>query len=108
MPIERWRRLAGLAALALIAMLVMASAAHAQSVPVPAPSGAAIPGALDRAFGALSGAQGKGSLALSMQLLLIMGLLTILPSIVLMMTSFTRILIVLSLRPRGLLGERAF
>ena len=62
----------------------------------------AMPGALDRAFGELSGAQSKGSLALSLQLLLIMGLLTILPSLLLMMTSFTRILIVLSLLRQAL------
>jgi len=55
-----------------------------------------IPGALDRAFGAISGGQGAG-LNLSLQLLLIMGLLTILPSLVLMMTSFTRILVVLAI-----------
>ena len=79
--------------LAVIIALVLAMPAHAQA----APASGAIPGALDRAFGELSGAQSKGSLALSLQLLLIMGLLTILPSLLLMMTSFTRILIVLSL-----------
>jgi flagellar biosynthetic protein FliP len=36
-------------------------------------------------------------MAMSLQLLLIMGLLTILPSLILMMTSFTRILVVLSI-----------
>ena len=86
--------------MALIAVIVLlallAIPAHAQSAP------AAIPGALDRAFGELSGAQSKGSLALSLQLLLIMGLLTILPSLLLMMTSFTRILIVLSLLRQAL------
>jgi len=78
---------------ALVTML-MAGAAHAQAA---SGGGGAVPGALDRAFGELSGAQSKGSLALSLQLLLIMALLSILPSLVLMMTSFTRILIVLSL-----------
>lgn len=57
---------------------------------------AALPGALDRAFGAIGGAQGSG-MSTSLQLLLIMGLLTILPSLVLMMTSFTRILVVLAI-----------
>jgi flagellar biosynthesis protein FliP len=36
-------------------------------------------------------------MSMSLQLLLIMGLLTILPSLILMMTSFTRILIVLAI-----------
>ena len=56
---------------------------------------AAMPGALDRAFGNL--AESSGSLSLSLQLLLVMGLLTILPALILMMTSFTRIVIVLAL-----------
>jgi flagellar biosynthetic protein FliP len=41
-------------------------------------------------------------MSMSLQLLLIMGLLTILPSLVLMMTSFTRILIVLSILRQAL------
>lgn len=73
--------LAGLAALTLPAI------AHAQ---------AAVPGALDRAFGELGGAGGE-PLSLSLQLLLVMGLLTILPGLVLMMTSFTRIIVVLAI-----------
>lgn len=66
-------------------------AAHAQS---------AIPGALDRALGSVGGTgsgPGGPGMSLSLQLLLIMGLLTILPSLVLMMTSFTRILVVLAI-----------
>jgi len=63
----------------------------------PSPEPAALSGALDRAFGQMAGAQSGGTLSLSLQLLLVMGLLTILPSLVLMMTSFTRILIVLSI-----------
>ena len=43
----------------------------------------AVPGALDRAFGQLSGAGGE-PLSLSLQLLLVMGLLTILPALLLM------------------------
>ncbi|MCX7284983.1 MAG: flagellar type III secretion system pore protein FliP [Novosphingobium sp.] len=72
---------------------------HAFAAVAPAPSQqpAALSGALDRAFGQMAGAQSGGSLSLSLQLLLIMGLLTILPTLVLMMTSFTRILIVLSI-----------
>ena len=53
------------------------------------------PGALSRALGTISG-DGR-PLSLSLQILLLMSLLTVLPSILLMMTSFTRILIVLSI-----------
>ena len=113
-----WRVL--VIALMVLMSTTLVSAAHAQvakagtsmtngpgspaTSPAPVvPSAAnAMPGALDRAFGELSGAQSKGSLALSLQLLLIMGLLTILPSLLLMMTSFTRILIVLSLLRQAL------
>jgi len=52
-------------------------------------------GALTRALGAMSG-DGR-PLSLSLQILLLMSLLTVLPSLLLMMTSFTRILIVLSI-----------
>ena len=65
-------------------------------LPVVAQAQTAVPGALDRAFGAMNGGQGSG-MSMSLQLLLIMGLLTILPSLVLMMTSFTRILVVLAI-----------
>ena len=66
-----------------------------------APAAKAIPGALDRAFGSLGGTNGPG-MNLSLQLLLIMGLLTILPSLILMMTSFTRILVVLAILRQAL------
>ena len=79
------RSIAAITVLALGAGLPLA--AHAQS---------AIPGALDRAFGSMGGTQGPG-MSMSLQLLMIMGLLTILPSLILMMTSFTRILVVLSI-----------
>lgn len=52
-------------------------------------------GAMDRALGEIAG-NGR-PLSLSLQILLLMGLLTVLPSLVLMMTSFTRIIIVLSI-----------
>lgn len=52
-------------------------------------------GALTRALGAISG-DGR-PLSLSLQILLVMSLLTVLPSLLLMMTSFTRIIIVLSI-----------
>jgi flagellar biosynthetic protein FliP len=69
--------------------------------PTVAQAHAAIPGALDRAFGAVGGSPG-GGLSLSLQLLLMMGLLTILPGLLLMMTSFTRILVVLSILRQAL------
>ncbi len=87
--------------------LAVNAAAYAQAAVSPAPAappaGAAlaIPGALDRAFGAMHAGQGSG-MTMSLQLLLIMGLLTILPSLVLMMTSFTRILVVLSILRQAL------
>ena len=85
------------------ASLLLSVTAHAQSLPNgPAmPAGSAIPGALDHAFTQINGGPG-GGLTLSLQLLLIMGLLTILPSLLLMMTSFTRILIVLSIMRQAL------
>ncbi len=73
----------------------------AATLPLPAFAQEAIPGALDRAFGSLEASNG-GSLSLSLQLLLVMGLLTILPSLILMMTSFTRILIVLAILRQAL------
>lgn len=52
-------------------------------------------GGLDRALGELAG--NSQPLSLSLQILLMMSLLTVLPSLLLMMTSFTRIIIVLSI-----------
>lgn len=80
--------------------LFLPAIAHAQAA-AGAAAQVAVPGALDRAFGAIGGAQGSG-LSLSLQLLLLMGLLTILPGLLLMMTSFTRILIVLSILRQAL------
>ena len=83
--------------LAPLAALAYAPAALAQSaLPAAAAAPAAVPGALDRAFSTMNGGPG-GGLTLSMQMLIIMGLLTILPSLILMMTSFTRILVVFSI-----------
>lgn len=65
-------------------------------LPATAYAQSAVPGALDRAFQSIGSGQGAG-LSMSLQLLLIMGLLTILPGLLLMMTSFTRILVVLSI-----------
>jgi len=100
-----------LALLAIVVALCVAMPALAQNFPAPsqpavqgAPAAPA-PGvgdAVDRALGQLSrgdagATPGTGSLSLSLQVLIIMGLLTVLPGIVLMMTSFTRIIIVLSI-----------
>jgi flagellar biosynthetic protein FliP len=87
----------------------MSGTAFAQTAAPAAASGAAagpsmpsaIPGAMDRAFQSMNGGPG-GGLTLSLQLLIIMGLLTILPSLILMMTSFTRILVVLSILRQAL------
>ncbi|HEX8556463.1 MAG TPA: flagellar type III secretion system pore protein FliP [Sphingomonas sp.] len=81
------------AILAVVLTLLVAMPAFAQA---PAPG---VGDAVDRALGQIGG-QAAGSqsapLSLSLQVLIIMGLLTILPGILLMMTSFTRIIIVLS------------
>ncbi|NIJ15488.1 flagellar type III secretion system pore protein FliP [Sphingobium vermicomposti] len=85
-----------LAAGLLLAEPALAQAA-AQAVPAaPVDNG----GALTRAMGAISG-DGR-PLSLSLQILILMSLLTVLPSLVLMMTSFTRIIIVLSLLRQAL------
>lgn len=92
-----------LAAFLLALILIVPDVAHAQAAPAapaaaPAPiaaPGAGQPGALDRALGTIAG-DGR-PLSLSLQILLLMSLLTVLPSLLLMMTSFTRIIIVLSI-----------
>jgi flagellar biosynthetic protein FliP len=71
------------------------------AIPVVAKAQNAVPGALDRAFGELGGAGGE-PLSMSLQLLLVMGLLTILPALILMMTSFTRIIVVLAILRQAL------
>src|SRR3546814_14050114 len=84
---------------------LIAAPAFAQGTPAaPMAQAPATPGvgdAIDRALGDLGSAsnagQGDAPMALSLQILIIMGLLTVLPGIVLMMTSFTRIIIVLSI-----------
>ncbi|HKC03535.1 MAG TPA: flagellar type III secretion system pore protein FliP [Sphingomicrobium sp.] len=65
-----------------------------------APAAAQQTGALDRAVTTIAG-DGR-PLSLSLQILLLMSLLTVLPSLVLMMTSFTRIIIVLSILRQAL------
>ena len=85
--------------LAAATAFLLPAIAHAQAAAGQAQ--AAVPGALDRAFGELGGAGGE-PLSLSLQLLLVMGLLTILPALVLMMTSFTRIIVVLAILRQAL------
>lgn len=55
---------------------------------------------MEKALDAVAG--GGRPLSLSLQILLLMGLLTVLPSLILMMTSFTRIIIVLSILRQAL------
>jgi flagellar biosynthetic protein FliP len=77
--------------------------AVAPATPAAAPAAAPTPGAgdaIDRALGELGG--GDAPLSLSLQVLIIMGLLTVLPGILLMMTSFTRIIIVLAILRQAL------
>ena len=87
-----------LLSLGVLAALALPQAAFAQAA---AATPAAVPGALDRAFSTMSGAGGE-PLSLSLQLLLVMGLLTILPALILMMTSFTRIIVVLAILRQAL------
>ena len=104
-PAMPWSKIA-LVVLGIVFALIIAHPAFAQAAPAttsaaaagPAATPPATPGAgdaVDHALGDLGG--GKAPLALSLQVLIIMGLLTILPGILLMMTSFTRIIIVLSI-----------
>ncbi|MET0249910.1 MAG: flagellar type III secretion system pore protein FliP [Sphingobium sp.] len=75
----------------LAALLLIAVPAFAQAQPT---------GGIDRALNTISG-DGR-PLSLSLQILLLMSLLTVLPSLLLMMTSFTRIIIVLSILRQAL------
>jgi flagellar biosynthetic protein FliP len=89
---------------ALIALLFLAHPAFAQAssaAPLPSAAPAVNPsGGLDRAMKTIGGT--GQPLSLSLQILLLMSLLTVLPSLVLMMTSFTRIIIVLSILRQAL------
>ena len=83
--IDRRSCLRGAALIGGLALLAAAPAAHAQATAA----------GLDRAVAEIGG-DGR-PLTLSLQILLLMSLLTVLPSLLLMMTSFTRIIIVLSI-----------
>ena len=91
------RRIAILIALALVALFLAHPAfAQASAAPLPSAAPAVNPaGGLDRAMRTIGGT--GQPMSLSLQILLLMSLLTVLPSLVLMMTSFTRIIIVLSI-----------
>ncbi|WP_310737243.1 flagellar type III secretion system pore protein FliP [Parasphingorhabdus cellanae] len=81
-------------------MKVVLAAAFLFGFADPAWAQEAISGGLGRALEDISG-DGR-PLTLSLQILLLMSLLTVLPSIVLMMSSFTRIIIVLSILRQAL------
>jgi flagellar biosynthetic protein FliP len=76
------------------------AAGIAATVACAAPAFAQQTGALDRAMTTIAG-DGR-PLSLSLQILVLMSLLTVLPSLILMMTSFTRIIIVLSILRQAL------
>lgn len=95
-----WIGKAILIGLGILFALIVAHPAFAQAAPaVPATPG--VGDGIDRAIKDLgansAGSGGQAPLALSLQVLIIMGLLSILPGILLMMTSFTRIIIVLAI-----------
>ena len=90
--------------LGFFALTMFATPEAAFATPV-APEPAGIGAAIERALGSDSagGAPGDSApLSTSIQLLIVMGLLTILPALVLMMTSFLRILVVLSILRQAL------
>ena len=71
------------------------------SVPASANPAQGIGAAMEKALGSDAAGQSQ-PLSFSLQLLLVMSLLTVLPGLVLMMTSFTRILIVLAILRQAL------
>jgi flagellar biosynthetic protein FliP len=86
--------------ISLFAFTLTADPAFAQSAAL---DQAATPGTSEALGKALEDVAGEGKpLTLSLQILILMSLLTILPSLLLMMTSFTRILIVLSILRQAL------
>ncbi|WP_294390636.1 flagellar type III secretion system pore protein FliP [uncultured Sphingomonas sp.] len=93
----------GLKALVLLAVALLISVLMAHPVlaqAAPAAPAAAPGGGLDRAVRTIGGT--GQPLSLSLQILVLMSLLTVLPSLLLMMTSFTRIIIVLSILRQAL------
>jgi len=96
-------RRAGLVCLVALTMFALPELAHAAApaMPVPDPVAAGVGTAIERALGD-QGADEDSPLSMSLQLLVVMGLLTILPALVLMMTSFLRILVVLAILRQAL------
>ncbi len=98
---------AGLVCLAALTMffaapdMALAAAPAAAATLPPDPVAAGVGTAIERALGD-QGAGDDSPLSMSLQLLVVMGLLTILPSLVLMMTSFLRILVVLAILRQAL------
>ena len=96
------------AAVRAIAMPLAAALVIAFALLLPAAAHAEGSGAFDLATRALGGAAGAAGgkagdpLSLPLQLLILMGLLAILPSMLLMMTAFTRIIIVLAILRQAL------
>ena len=86
--------------LALTIFWLAPDAAHAAAA-APDPVAAGVGTAIERALGD-QGAGEDSPLSMSLQLLVVMGLLTILPALVLMMTSFLRILVVLAILRQAL------
>lgn len=78
----------------IIVLALLPAVALAQAAAPVAPTG------LESTLGKVAG--GQQSLSLSLQILILMSLLTVLPSLILMMTSFTRIIIVLSILRQAL------
>jgi flagellar biosynthetic protein FliP len=94
-----WAGWVMLAAGLVLLLIVAPGPAAAQTAS--APTAAGTPGLVGLAERALGDAAGE-RLSLPLQLLVIMGLLTLLPSMLLMMTAFTRIVIVLAILRQAL------
>jgi flagellar biosynthetic protein FliP len=97
------RRTAWVVAAVILTILAIILATPAMAQAQAPAAAAATPGASEALGRALDDVAGNGKpLTLSLQILILMGLLTILPSLLLMMTSFTRIIIVLSILRQAL------
>lgn len=95
---------AGLLCLAALTMFMASpdwAHAAAPAAQAPNPVAAGVGTAIERALGD-NGAGDDSPLSMSLQLLVVMSLLTILPALVLMMTSFLRILVVLAILRQAL------